>query len=260
MSNSKTKTNVFLFGIMLLPVLVAILFSVLKLFSPPVLNYPNVYEIYKDFFIAITDKSVIMGCCITGKYVLISTGISILIGVSLSFLLSANEKIYIVFEPTIDFLRSIPVTFFIPAVAAIFGIASPNNVWALAVFPCSLIVLVNIAYGIKQQNRNRLHHYRLLSGRHSRLSSFFNVTIFEIFPYFVTGLKVALSYSIVIVTVLEFMQMGNEMGLGRILFNEMDLFHYTRSYSLIIIVGLLGYLLNLSIEMIFYKWSNYVKN
>jgi ABC-type nitrate/sulfonate/bicarbonate transport system permease component len=163
--------------------------------------------------------------------------------------------IWSIFEPTLDFLRSIPVTFFIPAFAVILGISSPNIIWILAVIPSSLIIIVNVLHGIKQQNLNRLHQYYLISGKKSKISAFIKVTFFEVLPYFIAGFKISLSYAIVIVTVLEYMQMGNETGLGTLVYNEMEQLNYKRVYSIIIIVGLIGYILNQLIDKIPNKHS-----
>jgi len=87
------------------------------------------------------------------------------------------------------------------------------------------------------------------------LRSFFNVTVFEVFPFFISGFKIALSYSIVVVTVLEYMQMGNDVGLGRMVYNEMEQLNYSRVYSIIILVGLIGYALNLVLNKINLKYE-----
>ncbi|PIE99385.1 MAG: hypothetical protein CR961_00740, partial [Polaribacter sp.] len=137
-------------------------------------------------------------------------------------------------------------TFFIPAFAVILGVSSANINWVLAVIPGTLILLVNISYGVKHQNLNRLHQYYLMSGKQSKISAFRKVTSFEIIPYFIAGFKIALSYIIVIVTVMEYMQMGNKTGLGTLVYTEMEQLNYKRVYSVIIIVGLIGYVLNQS--------------
>ena len=251
MNKTNFEIRKFLIGLLLLPILVGFLFYVLGLFSPSSIGFPNIKEIYLDFFKSFFDDFVINAILTTSKYVLISTFTSILIGVILSFLLNLNKWVWASFEPTIDFLRSIPVTFFIPAFAVILGVSSPNIIWILAVIPSSLIILVNVSYGLTQQNRNRLHQYQLLSGNKNCLNLFFKITVYEIFPFFISGFKIALSYTIVIVTVLEYMNMGNQTGLGRLVSDEMEQLNYERVYSIIIIVGLIGYLLNKLINVTF---------
>jgi ABC-type nitrate/sulfonate/bicarbonate transport system permease component len=83
------------------------------------------------------------------------------------------------------------------------------------------------------------------------------VTFFEVLPYFIAGFKISLSYAIVIVTVLEYMQMGNETGLGTLVYNEMEQLNYKRVYSIIIIVGLIGYILNQLIGRISQKYGRF---
>lgn len=250
--NPKIKN--FFLGLLILPLFIAALFSLLKLSSPAILQFPNVIDIYADFFTSLSDNSVLKALLSTARLVVISSLVSVILGILFSFLLHLNTWVWSVFEPTLDFLRSIPVTFFIPAFAVILGISSPNIIWILAAIPSCLIIIVNVSHGIKQQNLNRLHHYYLISGKKSKIAAFIKVTFFEVVPYFIAGFKIALSYAIVIVTVLEYMQMGNEIGLGTLVYNEMEQLNYKRVYSIIIIVGLIGYILNQLIDKTLKKY------
>lgn len=191
------------------------------------------------------------------KNVIISTLISIFTGVFLSLVLTANKNLWKIFEPTVDLFRSIPVTFFIPAFALILGVSSPNIIWILTIIPCSLIIVINVTAGITQQNKARLHHFYLLSRNKNRFYSFFKITVFEVLPFLVSGIKIILSYSIVVVTVLEYMKMGSQIGLGNLVSDKMDLYDYKRVYSIILIVGLIGYIVNKSVNVIFNKRLNY---
>ncbi|QMU65109.1 MAG: ABC transporter permease subunit [Flavobacteriaceae bacterium] len=256
----QSKKNNFksaLVGILFLPILIGLFFTILRFFSPSTIKFPTVIEIYQDFISSLFDMEVLKALLSTSKYVIISVFVSIIFGVTLSFILNLNKKVWSAIEPTVDFLRSVPITFFIPAFAVILGVSSPNIIWILAVIPSALIIIVNVAYGIKEleksDKQNRLHQYQLLSGKKGKWESFIKVKIYEILPHFMSGFKVALSYAIVIVTVLEFMQMGNEIGLGRLVYDEMEQLNYERVYSIIIIVGLIGYLLNLLLDKLISK-------
>ena len=254
MSKNKKLYN-FIIGLLLIPIIVGFLLSLLKAFTPISLKFPTALEIYKDFLASLSDKEVLLAFLSTAKRVIISSVFAIFFGVILSFLLNWNKRIWNFALPTIDFLRSIPITFFIPAFAILLGVSSPNIIWILAIIPSVLIILVNVSEGIRQQNQKRLHHFYIISGSKSKLKSFFNVTIFEVFPFFISGFKIALSYSIVVVKVLEYMQMGNDVGLGRMVYNEMEQLNYSRVYSIIILVGLIGYLLNLMLNKINLKYE-----
>ncbi|NCO31528.1 ABC transporter permease subunit [bacterium] len=245
----------FVIGLLLIPIIVGVLLSLLKVFTPVSIKFPSIFEIYRDFFKSFSDKDVILAFLSTAKRVILSSLCAVFIGVFLSFLLNWNKRIWNFALPTIDFLRSIPITFFIPAFAILLGVSSPNIIWILAVIPSVLIILINVSEGIRQQNQKRLHHFYIISGSRNKLRSFFNVTVFEVFPFFISGFKIALSYSIVVVTVLEYMQMGNDVGLGRMVYNEMEQLNYSRVYSIIILVGLIGYALNLVLNKINLKYE-----
>lgn len=249
-------------GLIVLPLVFATFFYFLGFLNEVInpssqIKFPSVLDIYSDFLRAIVDKDVIRAIGITLKNVIISTLISIFTGVFLSLLLTANKNLLKIFEPTVDLFRSIPVTFFIPAFALILGVSSPNIIWILTIIPCSLIIVINVTAGITQQNKARLHHFCLLSRNNNRFYSFFKITVFEVLPFLVSGIKIILSYSIVVVTVLEYMKMGSQIGLGNLVADKMDLYDYKRVYSIILIVGLIGYIVNKSVNVIFNKRLNY---
>lgn len=212
--------------------------------SPNGLDFPSPIQVFKDFFKALIDVTVIKATLYTIYYVFISVLLSVFMGVGISFLLHINRRIWEAFSPTIDFLRSIPVTFFIPAFALLLGVSSPQIIWILTVIPSVLVIIVNVSIGISQQNKSRIHQYILYSGSKNKMNIFRKVTIFEVIPYLISGIKIALSYAIVIVTVLEYMRMGNHTGLGTLVTEEMEQLNYPRVYSIILIVGLLGYFFN----------------
>lgn len=218
--------------------------------SPKGLEFPSPWEVFVDFFKAFIDKNVIKAMLYTIYYIFISITLSVIIGVTLGFLLHIDKRIWKAFTPTIDFLRSIPVTFFIPAFALLLGVSSPNIIWILTIIPSTLVVLVNISAGISQQNKSRIHQYILYSGSSNKIKIFKKITIYEVIPYLISGIKIALSYAIVIVTVLEYMRMGNHTGLGTLVTEEMEQLNYPRVYSVILIVGFLGYFFNKIFEKV----------
>ena len=161
-------------------------------------------------------------------------------------------------QPTIDFFRSIPVTFLIPAFALLIGVTSSNIIWLLATYPCMLIIVFNVRVGLSKLESERILSYRIISGSSNPIKKFFKVTLFEILPSISTGFRIALSYCIVIVTVLEYMKLGNRAGIGGLINDELGNLNYTRVYALIFLIGFIGFLLNKIVEIldfIFLRWS-----
>ena len=93
MKQSNSKIKVFFLGLFVLPLFLAVLFSLLKLFSPAILKFPNVIEIYSDFVISLSDHSVLKAILSTARLVLISSFVSVLLGILFSFLLNLNKLI-----------------------------------------------------------------------------------------------------------------------------------------------------------------------
>lgn len=239
-----------LMGTTMVPLVFGLFIALIGLFTPETLQFPSILEVYTDFCHLITDPTVIDALAETGVQVLIAMAIALFCGLILSYILTLRESVWSAALPTVDFFRSIPVTFFIPAFALMLGVSSPNIIWALALIPCTLIILVNVAGGIKERNHARIHSYIVYSGKRNSILIFWNVTLREILPYLITGFKVSLSYSIVVVTVLEYLQMGNRTGLGNLVYDEMEAVNYVRVYSLLLLVGLIGFVLNKLIDQL----------
>ena len=246
-------------GFVLLPVTIIILCSVGNLFAPATLQFPKPQYIFQDIIKAISDEYVLG--VLSNTFISLSKALlcSLFFGVALGLLLGLNENICNYSQPTIDFFRSIPITFLIPAVALIIGVTSSNIIWILSTYPCILIIIFNVRVGISKQEPERVHSFYIISGSSNMFRRFYKVTLYEILPDIFSGFRIALSYCIVIITVLEYMRLGNKIGIGGLINDEMQNLNYTRVYALTIIIGLLGFLLNKMVEVIqkkYIHWSN----
>jgi ABC-type nitrate/sulfonate/bicarbonate transport system permease component len=247
-------------GFILLPIVLIVLCYVVKSFAPSSLRFPSPLEIAYDIKMSWNNPLILSALGSTVRQVAFALILSTIAGILLGFLLGSNLKMWSLSQPTVDFFRSIPVTFLIPAVSLLIGSTSPNIIFWLATYPCMLIMLLHVRYGIARQDPELIHSFHLLSGTQSRVKRFVHITIYEVLPEIASGLRVSLSYCIVIVTVLEYMKLGNGKGIGGMINDELQNLNYTRVYSLIFWVGLLGFLLNKIIEFIQTKYIHWSLN
>lgn len=167
-----------------------------------------------------------------------------LIGIPLGLILGAYQTIYESTEVLVDFFRSIPGTALFPLFMLFFGIGDGAKI-GNAVFACSLIILVNAMYGVRNANITRQEAAKAMGA--SRTKIFFQVTLPSALPEITGGLRIAVSISLIVIVVTE-MFVGTEFGLGKRIYHEHNMFHIPQMYAAIIVTGLLGYALNIGLQ------------
>jgi len=178
---------------------------------------------------------------------LVGFGLSVVIGVPAGLLIGRIPLLARATQPTIDFFRSIPATALFPLFLFAFGLGDTAKV-AIVIYACSLIVLVNTAYGARQVKAQRLLCARVMGA--SRWDSFWKIVVPESAPGIFAGLRIALSLSFVLIVVTE-MFIGTTVGLGSQIINSQMVYRIPDMYAGIALAGIVGYLGNralLSVE------------
>lgn len=165
------------------------------------------------------------------------------IGIPLGLLVGRIKLLATATQPTIDFFRSIPATALFPLFLFFFGVGDEAKI-AIVVYACSLIVLVNTAYGAMQVKKPRILSARVMGA--SRLDIFWKIVVPESAPGIFAGLRVALSLAFVLIVVTE-MFIGTSVGLGFEIMNAQMVYRIPDMYAGIMLAGLIGYLANRSL-------------
>lgn len=165
------------------------------------------------------------------------------IGIPLGLLIGRVQVLAHATQPTIDFFRSIPATALFPLFLFLFGIGDAAKV-AIVVYACSLIVLVNTAYGARQVKASRILSAKVMGANHWDV--FWKIIIPESAVGIFAGLRVALSLSFVLIIVTE-MFIGTTVGLGYQIMNSQMVYRIPEMYADIILAGVIGYLANWSL-------------
>jgi len=253
------KNNFAYFGFVALPIILILLGYLINLVAPPTLKFPNPWDILKQLIELIGDQEVLEAIWVTIRALFKSLLLSLIIGICLGYFLGYNMKVWNSSQPTVDFFRSIPVTFLIPVSALLIGVNDKNIIWLLSSYPGILVMIFSVRTGIMKQEPERIHFFKIISGKNNFITRFFKVTFFETLPDLFSGFRIALSYGLVIVTVLEYMRLGNEMGLGGLVNDELERQHYSNVYAFILLIGIIGFILNKVTEIIqgkYIHWSN----
>lgn len=179
--------------------------------------------------------------------------LSAVIGVPFGLLVGRIPLLARATQPTFDFFRSVPATALFPLFLFLFGLGDTAKV-AIVIYACSLIVLVNTAYGALQVKVPRLLSAAVMGA--SRWDSFWKIVVPESAPGIFAGLRIALSLSFVLIVVTE-MFIGTTVGLGYQVINSQMVYRIPDMYAGIVLAGLVGYLGNrglLSVESRLLHW------
>lgn len=162
-------------------------------------------------------------------------------GIGCGLLLGSFSPVRKMFSGIIDFLRSIPVTAIYPVFVLVFGIGNQSKI-AMIFWASFFIICINTTYGVMQTNPIRRKMSQLYGANWFQIFS--KVTFYDSLPQAMVGLRVALSYAL-IVSILTEMFMGSQYGIGAKITETYNLYQIDSMFAFILITGILGYLLNI---------------
>ena len=207
-----------------------------KLVNPLFLSSP--LETVKSLFSFLFNQNGFAHLWSTFYRTLIGFIFAILLAVPIGIVVGTNKKIYSFLEVIIDFFRSLPATALFPLFILFLGIGDAVKI-AVATFIAFWVIFINTVYGVWNQSKIRVQVAKVF--RASRFQTFKEVTLPDILPQIFVGLRLAISYSLVVVVVAE-MFIGAKYGLGQKIIDSYLAYRTSYLYAIILIVGLLGYL------------------
>lgn len=203
---------------------------------------------------SVTDGSLAGDFADTLGRTLAAFAVAAVLGVPVGIVLGSDTRIYRSLEFAIDFFRSTPATAMFPLFLLIFGIGEESKI-GVAAFSAWLVIVFNVAYGVMNARPTRILAARVMGASRARI--FRDVMFFESLPQTCVGLRLGVSYALVVIIVAE-MFIGSANGMGRRIIDAQQIFDLRQMYASIIATGCLGYGLNLlflSIERRFLDWS-----
>ena len=178
--------------------------------------------------------------------------LAILIGIALGTLTGTIRWVSDLLEITIELLRPMPSVALVPIAILLFGTSSSYNI-SIITFGCTWPILVNTYEGTKSVDTQWIDTARVCGAARSELLR--KVVVPAALPYIVSGLRISLATSIIIVTVTE--MLASFKGLGFFIMDTYNGYRIPQMYSGIITIGLVGYGLNrlfLTAEERFMAW------
>lgn len=205
------------------------------LVNPVLLPGPNaiLFEVYK----LLASGDLAPDIRFTLMQMLTAFGLAALGGTALGLAMGSFKPVYRATIPLLDFFRSVPVTSLYPVFVLALGIGALSKL-AMAFVAAVWVVALNTAYGVQHSSPVRAQMATLYGA--SRSQVFLLVRFFETLPQTAVGLRVALSY-VLVVEILAEMFMGSELGLGQRLTDAYTKYRIAELYAVILIIGLIGF-------------------
>lgn len=165
--------------------------------------------------------------------------IAAVLGVVIGFAVGSSERLDRATRPVFQFLRMVSPLSWAPVAIGLFGIGfRPVSflVAAAAIWP----IVLNTAQGVRGIDHGFLLVARSLgaSGR----ETFSTIIVPAVRPHLLTGVRLALGIGWVVLVPAE--MLGVTSGLGYQILNSRDQLAYDQVVAVILVIGLLGYLLD----------------
>jgi NitT/TauT family transport system permease protein len=163
--------------------------------------------------------------------------LAILVGVPLGVMIGWSRLVARLVDPTIQSLRPIPITAWLPFAIALFGIRNFGAIFLIALGAFYPIV-VNSAHGSRDINRNLVRAARMMGATDRQL--LFRVVFPNALPSIFTGLRIGLGIAWTAVIVAEMVAVKS--GLGYVLWDAYYVGRMDVVLADMVSIGLMGFL------------------
>jgi NitT/TauT family transport system permease protein len=172
----------------------------------------------------------------SGRRVLQGFLLAALVGIPLGILIGWNRLVQNVVDPSIQMLRPVPITAWLPFSIAVFGIYDASALFLIglgAFYP----IVVNTTHGVRDTSRLLIRAARMLGAGEATI--LFKVVFPSALPAIFTGLRLGIGIAWTAVIVAEIVAVKS--GLGYVLWDAYYVSRMDICVAAMISVGLLGF-------------------
>jgi NitT/TauT family transport system permease protein len=172
----------------------------------------------------------------SGRRVLQGFALAALVGIPLGILIGWNRLVQRVVDPSIQMLRPVPITAWLPFSIAVFGIYDASALFLIglgAFYP----IVVNTTHGVRDTSRLLIRAARMLGA--SEATILFKVVFPSALPAIFTGLRLGVGIAWTAVIVAEIVAVKS--GLGYVLWDAYYVSRMDICVAAMISVGILGF-------------------
>jgi ABC-type nitrate/sulfonate/bicarbonate transport system permease component len=170
----------------------------------------------------------------------LALALSIVVGVVLGIALGRSQRVLAYLQPLLQFARVIPPPTLVPVFIVLFDLGTQMQV-ASIIFSAIWPILLNTADGARSVDPVQMDTAQVF--RLSALDRIRFVIVPSALPKIFAGLRLALSLSLILMVFSELLP-GTSDGLGFMLTNAQSQSDLGTLWSVIVLLGVLGYLFN----------------
>ncbi|MBY4212512.1 ABC transporter permease subunit [Rhodococcus fascians] len=202
---------------------------------------PSPLETFQVLATDLTDPEYIFDVRVTAQAVFIAFVVGTLIGGTIGMALGLSETVRLVFEPLIIMLNGIPKIVLYPVLLPIFSLSGSKIVMGIlfALFP----VLINVSTGV--QEIPRVYWKLAKSARANSWQTFVYVVLPAIRRPLLTGIRLAISLSVVGVVLSEFF--ATRRGLGRVVLQSYSHGDYPDMVATIVLLITVSFVISIAL-------------
>ncbi|VVB86584.1 Binding-protein-dependent transport system inner membrane component [uncultured archaeon] len=177
--------------------------------------------------------------------------LAFIIGVPVGIGIGYSRLIHNILNPIIEIVRNMPPMAWIPL--AIFILVTGGSIFIVfigVVFP----IILNTIYGVRSTDARIIDAARTLGASEAQIVA--KVLIPSAFPSIIAGLRIGFGVGWMAIVAAE-MVIQSPVGLGYFIWNMGDLGRYAEMVAGMIVIGVVGYIMNISILLVqkrFVKW------
>lgn len=166
------------------------------------------------------------------------------LGIVLGVLMGSFRAIRLLFEPYVQFFRSLPALAWIPAAMVWLGTGEESKI-ALLVYTTVFVIAVNTMIGVSSVPANQLRAARCFGA--SRWQLFYMVKAPATVSYMLTGMRLAMGNCFATIVAAELL--APKAGLGYLIFSSRTWMQTEFAFVGIVILGVLGLLVDRAFQL-----------
>lgn len=206
---------------------------------------PPLDKILSAFISGVASGELVYHASVSFSRALSGFGLAIAIGVTLGVLMARVRWFEWMFEPFFSFGYPVPKIALYPVFILLLGFGSSSKI-ALIALECTFPIAVNTFFGIRAVASPLVWSAQNMGAGPLRI--FFKVLFPAALPSIMSGIRVALPLSMVIVVVTE--MIGESAGLGYYISYASASFMYASAYAGVIAIALIGFAMDRTLILI----------
>ena len=192
---------------------------------------------------SLADPAFLAELAITLSRLLAGFAIAVVVGIGLSLIGASNKYAGLMLQATVQLLAPIPKIALYPAIVLVFGYESTPKILLVAVDAVFPIILATYQ-GIARVERKLIWSARAMG--QSQFSCLLTIALPSALPSILTGCRVALIVSCIVVFLAEMISSSD--GLGRLLIAAARNFDTVNMFVPLILISVIGLVLNLTLN------------